>query len=110
MSQKALHDRIDEVIHQRVRLAIVSTLAGAGGLEFNELKSMLNLTDGNLSTHACVLNRAGYLAVEKSYKGRKPQTVYRLTDAGRAAFTRYVEYLSHIIRSGPVTPEKEDEQ
>lgn len=95
-----LHDRIDEVIHQRVRLAIVSTLAGVDALEFSELKSMLALTDGNLSTHARVLEKAGYLAIEKRFAGRKPQTLYRLSAAGRVAFRRYLDNLERVLRSG----------
>jgi len=93
-----LHDTIDEVIHQRVRLAIVSTLAGVESLEFGDLKAMLVLTDGNLSTHARVLEGAGYLAIEKRFAGRKPQTLYRLTDEGRAAFRRYLDNLERMLR------------
>jgi DNA-binding transcriptional ArsR family regulator len=89
---------IDEVIHQRVRLAIVSTLAGVEGLEFGDLKAALDLTDGNLATHARVLEKAGFLAIDKRFKGRKPQTTYRLTDAGRAAFRRYVAQLEQILK------------
>lgn len=92
-----IHDKIDEVIHQRVRLSIVSTLAGVDGLEFTELKSLLGLTDGNLSTHGRVLEEAGYVEVEKHFKGRKPQTVYRLTKSGRAAFRRYVDNLERML-------------
>lgn len=93
-----LHDKIDEVIHQRVRLGIVSSLAGVESLEFAQLKELLGLTDGNLATHARVLEEAGYLAVEKQFKGRKPQTIYRLTDRGRQSFAEYVEYLGKILQ------------
>ena len=93
-----LHDRIDEVIHQRVRLTIVSTLAGVDALEFGDLKGMLGLTDGNLSTHARVLENAGYLAVEKRFTGRKPQTLYRLTADGREAFRRYLNNLERMLK------------
>jgi DNA-binding MarR family transcriptional regulator len=97
-----LPDRIDEVIHQRVRLSIVSTLAGVDELEFTELKGLLGLTDGNLSTHARVLEEAGYLEVAKGFSGRRPQTTYRLTASGRRAFARYVALLEEILRgAGP---------
>lgn len=98
MASEPLHDMIDEVIHQRVRLAIVSTLAGVEGLEFGELKTSLDLTDGNLATHARVLEKAGFLAIDKQFKGRRPQTTYRLTDGGRAAFRRYVAHLEQILK------------
>ncbi len=91
---------IDEVIHQRARLAIVSTLAGVECLEFGDLKTVLDLTDGNLATHARVLEKAGYLAIDKQFKGRKPQTTYRLTGAGRQAFRRYVSQLEQFLKHG----------
>jgi DNA-binding IclR family transcriptional regulator/DNA-binding HxlR family transcriptional regulator len=93
----ALHDKIDEVIHQRVRLAIVSSLAPVESLEFGALKELLGLTDGNLATHARVLEEAGYLAIEKEFKGRKPLTIYSLTPKGRAAFAAYVEFLGQML-------------
>jgi DNA-binding IclR family transcriptional regulator/DNA-binding HxlR family transcriptional regulator len=97
VTDQPLHDKIDEVIHQRVRLGIVSSLAPVEALEFNALKGLLGLTDGNLSTHARVLEEAGYLAVEKQFKGRKPLTIYRLTPQGRTAFAAYVEYLGQML-------------
>jgi len=100
VAAQLLHDKLDEAIHQRVRLAIMSTLAGVAGLEFNELKGLLGLTDGNLATHARVLEEAGYLRVEKRFKGRKPQTIYSLTAGGRAAFRRYVDYLGRVLKGG----------
>ena len=93
------HNPIDETIHQRTRLAIMATLAGIASLDFNELKGRLGLTDGNLSTHARVLEEAGYLSIEKRFKGRKPQTIYRLTGRGRAAFKAYVERLERILKA-----------
>ncbi|MBN2584352.1 MAG: transcriptional regulator [Planctomycetes bacterium] len=98
MPHEPAHDKIDEVIHQRVRLGIVSSLAAVESLEFTELKTLLALTDGNLSTHARVLQEAGYLEIEKSFKGRKPQTVFRLSAAGREAFRRYVDNLERMLR------------
>jgi len=100
VSHEAPHEKIDEVIHQRVRLGIVSSLAAVEGLEFTELRALLGLTDVNLSTHARVLEEAGYVEIEKSFKGRKPQTVLRLTAAGREAFTRYVDTLERMLRGG----------
>ncbi len=74
MSQRIKPDDIDAVIHERVRLAIVSALAVAPELSFNELKEMLSLTDGNLSAHARTLDEAGYIVIEKTFRGRRPHT------------------------------------
>jgi DNA-binding MarR family transcriptional regulator len=93
-------DDIDAVIHERVRLAIVSALAVSPELSFNELKSMLELTDGNLSAHSRTLDEAGYIVIEKSFKGRKPYTVMRLTLKGRKAFERYLATLRQIVDQG----------
>lgn len=98
MASQVSHDKLDETIHQRVRLAIMSTLAGVERLEFNELKALLALTDGNLATHARVLEDAGYVKVEKRFKGRKPQTLYSLTASGRGAFRAYVACLETILK------------
>jgi DNA-binding MarR family transcriptional regulator len=89
--------RLDEVIHQRTRLAIMATLAGVDGLEFNQLKADLGLTDGNLSAHAAALERAGYIKVRKDFKGRKPRTTLAMTARGRKALTRYVASLQTIL-------------
>ncbi len=96
-------DDVDAVIHERARLVIVSALAVAPELSFNELKSMLGLTDGNLSTHARILEEAGYLVVEKTYQGRRPHTIMRLSAKGRRAFQRYVDTLRQIIDRGEPT-------
>ena len=98
MAPKRIHDKIDGVIHQKVRLSIVSSLAGVESLEFTELKALLGLTDGNLSTHSRVLEKSGYLEIEKHFKGRKPLTVFRLTRKGRSAFKRYVGFLEGILK------------
>ena len=90
---------LDAVIHERVRLAIVSALAVNASLTFTELKRMLALTDGNLSVHARRLEEVGYLACEKSFDGRVPRTEYRLTPAGRRALERYLEHMEAIIRA-----------
>lgn len=91
------HDRIDETIHQRTRLAIMATLAGVESLEFSELKANLGLTDGNLSTHLAALERAGYVRIDKSYRGKKPLTTVAQTPKGRTALTNYVNLLQEIL-------------
>jgi DNA-binding MarR family transcriptional regulator len=93
-------DDIDEVIHERVRLAIVAALAVAPELSFSELKEMLSLTDGNLSTHARTLEESGYISVQKTFQGRRPLTTMRLSSKGRKAFQRYLEMLRQIIAHG----------
>ncbi len=93
-------DDIDAVIHERVRLAIVASLAVSAQLSFNELKSMLGLTDGNLSAHSRTLEEAGYIVVEKTFRGRRPYTAMRLTAKGRRVFARYLETLRQIVDRG----------
>jgi DNA-binding MarR family transcriptional regulator len=88
---------LDRVIHERVRLAIVSALAASPSLTFNELKDLLGTSDGNLSVHARRLEEAGYVSCEKGFEGRVPRTAYRLTPAGRRAFARYVDHLEALI-------------
>ncbi|MEN6405775.1 MAG: transcriptional regulator [Thermoguttaceae bacterium] len=90
----------DAVIHERVRLSIVAALAVSPQLSFAELKSMLGLTDGNLSAHARTLDEAGYIVVEKTFRGRKPYTEMRLTAKGRRAFDRYLATLRQIVDRG----------
>ena len=89
--------RIDEVIHGRVRLGIMAYLSGVGAADFNELKARLQTTDGNLSVHLRKLEDAGYVEVIKQFVGRKPQTQARITKAGRAAFTRYLQAMSALV-------------
>ena len=89
---------LDRVIHERMRLAIVSALAANPSLSFRELKAMLGTSDGNLSVHARRLEEAGYVACAKSFEGRLPRTEYRLTGAGRRAFERYVNHLEALVR------------
>lgn len=91
-------ENIDLVIHERVRLGIVSTLAVVPQMSFNELKESLSLTDGNLSTHARTLEEAGYIRIEKSFRGRKPLTRMRLTKKGRKAFQQYIDMLEKIVQ------------
>ena len=91
---------LDKVIHERARLGIVAALAAREALTFTELKDALNMTDGNLSVHARVLEEAGYLRVDKDFVGRKPRTQMKLTPKGRKAFEHYVEYLGRILSGG----------
>lgn len=89
---------LDRLIHERMRLAIVSSLAVNESLSFNELKRLLNTTDGNLSVHARRLEEAGYVACTKSFEGRMPRTEYRLSDEGRRALERYLAHMEALIR------------
>ena len=100
MSESIKPDDIDPVIHERVRLAIVSALAVAPEMSFNELKSTLGLSDGNLSAHATNLQQAGYIEIAKTFKGRRPYTSMRLTPTGQKAFANYLETLRKIIQKG----------
>jgi len=97
MANQRHHNRIDETIHQRTRLAIMAALAGVESLDFNELKAELGLTDGNLSTHASALERAGYIRITKSFRGRKPRTTLGMTAKGRKAMENYVNLLQGIL-------------
>ena len=87
------------MIHGRVRLAIVSALAARDNLSFAELKSALQLTDGNLSVHARKLEDAGYVSCRKGFDGRVPRTEYRLTPSGRRAFERYLGHIEALLRA-----------
>ncbi|MGD2093937.1 MAG: transcriptional regulator [Phycisphaerales bacterium] len=98
MNDSIKPDDIDPVIHERVRLAIVSALAVAPEMSFNELKSTLGLSDGNLSAHATNLQKAGYIEIAKTFKWRRPYTTMRLTRQGQKAFRGYVETLRKIIQ------------
>jgi DNA-binding HxlR family transcriptional regulator len=89
---------LDRVIHERVRLAIVSALAGARSLSFNELKELLDITDGNLSVHARRLEEAGFVTCEKTFVDRMPRTEYRITPAGRKALDEYLDHMESLIR------------
>lgn len=89
---------LDRLIHERVRLAIVSALAVRDRLTFNELKGLLKTTDGNLSVHARKLEESGYVTCEKSFAGRVPKTEYRLTALGRRALERYLDHMEALIR------------
>lgn len=100
MNEPVKPDEIDAVIHERVRLSIVAALAVSPQLSFNELKEMLGLTDGNLSAHSRTLDEAGYIVVEKSFRGRRPYTSMQLTAKGRRAFNKYLKTLRQIVDRG----------
>jgi len=90
---------IDRLIHERLRLGIVSALAVHESLSFNELKQMIGTSDGNLSVHARKLEEAQYIACTKSFDGRTPRTEYRLTPAGRRSLERYLAHMEALIRA-----------
>jgi DNA-binding MarR family transcriptional regulator len=90
---------LDRLIHERLRLGIVSALAINERLTFNDLKRLLRTTDGNLSVHARKLEDAEYISSEKSFQGRLPRTEYRLTAGGRRAFEKYLAHMEAIIRA-----------
>ena len=94
----ATHE-LDRLIHERLRLGIVSALAVNASLTFTDLRSMLHTTDGNLSVHARKLEEAGYIECTKSFDGRLPRTDYRLTGAGRKALGRYLDHMEALIHS-----------
>ncbi len=90
---------LDRLIHERLRLGIVSALAVNESLSFGDLKKLLNTSDGNLSVHARKLEEAQYVACTKSFEGRLPRTEYRLTPSGRRALERYLEHMEALIRA-----------
>jgi len=90
---------LDRLIHERIRLGIVSALAVNRSLTFNELKALLKTTDGNLSVHARKLEEANYIVCTKSFDGRLPKTEYRLVAAGRRALERYLNHMEALIRA-----------
>ena len=92
-------EELDRLIHERLRLGIVSALAVNDSLTFSDLKKLMNTTDGNLSVHARKLEEAEYIACTKSFEGRMPKTQYRLTAAGRRALERYLDHMEALIRA-----------
>ena len=90
---------LDRLIHERLRLGIVSALAVSERLTFNDLKRLLQTTDGNLSVHARKLEEAGYISCTKSFDGRTPRSEFRLTPAGKAALTRYLDHMEAVIKA-----------
>ena len=94
----APHD-LDRLIHERLRLGILSALAVNDTLTFTDLRSMLSTTDGNLSVHARKLEDAGYVHCTKSFDGRQPRTQYKLTSTGRKALARYLDHMEALIQA-----------
>ena len=97
--QKRSPLELDKLVHERLRLGIVSALAVTDRLTFNALKRLLQTTDGNLSVHARKLEEAEYIACDKTFDGRMPRTEYRLTAAGRRALAKYLSHMDAIIRA-----------
>jgi DNA-binding HxlR family transcriptional regulator len=97
---KAKHSAhsLDRLIHERMRLGIISALAANDSLTFNDLKKLMDTTDGNLSVHARKLEDSGYIACTKSFEGRLPKTEYKLTAAGKRALESYVSHMESLIR------------
>ena len=89
--------KVDRLVHERLRLGILSALSVNESLTFNELKKLLDTSDGNLSVHARKLEEAGYVTPTKSFEGRMPRTDYRLTTAGRKALERYLDHMEALI-------------
>ena len=96
--------RLDDVIHGRMRLGIMAYLAGAEVADFNELKRVLDATQGNLSIHLRKLEDAGYIGIEKSFLGRKPLTQARITPAGRQAFAAYLDAIAALVEGANPPP------
>jgi DNA-binding HxlR family transcriptional regulator len=97
-SSKSAAPNLDRLIHERLRLGIISALAANETLSFSDLKSLMNTTDGNLSVHARKLEEAGYIACTKFFERRLPKTEYKLTAAGRTALESYISHMESLIR------------
>jgi DNA-binding HxlR family transcriptional regulator len=91
--------QLDRLIHERLRLGILSALSVNESLTFNELKKLLDTTDGNLSVHARKLEEAGYVSFTKTFEGRMPKTEYKLTATGRRALERYLDHMEALIQA-----------
>lgn len=96
---ETVSSELDKVIHERMRLGIISALAANKSLSFTELKNFLNTTDGNISVHARKLEDAGYLICEKSFNGRVPLTEYKITKEGKKALERYLNHMEALIKA-----------
>jgi DNA-binding HxlR family transcriptional regulator len=96
--QKSAAPDLDRLIHERLRLGIISALAANASLTFSDLKRLMNTTDGNLSVHARKLEEAGYIACSKYFDGRLPKTEYKLTPAGRSALENYINHMETLIK------------
>lgn len=91
-------EALDRLIHERLRLGIVSALAANESLTFNDLKNLMHITDGNLSVHARKLEDAGYISCSKFFDGRVPKTEYKLTSSGRGALENYLSHMESLIK------------
>ena len=91
--------KLDRLVHERLRLGILSALSVNESLTFNELKKLLDTSDGNLSVHARKLEEAGYVSCQKGFEGRLPRTDYKLTAAGRRALERYLDHMEALIQA-----------
>jgi DNA-binding transcriptional ArsR family regulator len=96
---RPLPQRLDRVVHDRTRLAILAALAASETLSFTDLKAITGTTDGNLSVHARRLEDAGYVLCEKTFAGRTPRTEYRLSTAGGGAFKKYLDHMDALIKA-----------
>jgi DNA-binding MarR family transcriptional regulator len=96
--EKSAAPNLDRLIHERLRLGIISALAANESLTFSDLKSLMNTTDGNLSVHARKLEDAGYISCSKFFEGRLPKTEYKLTPAGRSALENYLSHMESLIK------------
>ena len=91
-------ERLDKIIHERVRLALISALAARGALSFSEIKELLDVTDGNLSMHASILEKNDLISIKKEFVGKKPRTSFSLTAKGSRQFKKYVAQLEKILK------------
>lgn len=98
-TESAPHQKFERLIHERLRLGIISALAVNESLTFNDLKNLVKTTDGNLSVHARKLEDAGYIACTKSFDGRTPKTEYKLTEVGRSALEQYLNHMEALIQT-----------
>ncbi len=95
----AVSNDLDKIIHERMRLGIISALAANEKLSFTDLKNLLDTSDGNISVHARKLEEAGYLTVKKSFSDRMPLTEYKITNDGRTALGRYLDHMEMLIKA-----------
>jgi DNA-binding MarR family transcriptional regulator len=104
------YEGLDRVIHERARLSVLTSLiTSPKGLTFGDLKQLCSLTDGNLSRHLQVLEKDGMVAIEKGYDRNRPQTVCRITAAGRRRYLEYLETLEQVVKDAAKAGEKEEE-
>src|SRR5215831_7649913 len=98
-SHASSDSRFDRLVYERVRLGMMSALAVRDELTFSEMKALFDVSDGNLSAHARKLEEAKYITCTKSFEGRRPRSVYRLTPLGRSALNRYLDHVEAVIKA-----------